>query len=182
MSFNAKSVSSPASVVKSRKAARSPNATCNMQSPNPDSQNKQNKSSLLDLRRYHSRTPPTPTTIQTFLLSLKIIPRLPLILILNNTSTNINPLLRLVLNNTTQPNNFLPEIPRLLVIMAIRRDTCPLVTKRRRSWTCSATCITPRSRPLISLTVNLELNLLRSKTALTTPALNALAAFTNAST
>lgn len=46
---------------------------------------------------------------------------------------------------------------------------------------CRTTGITSRPRSLISLTINLKLKLLRCKTVLTTPALNTLAAFANAS-
>lgn len=57
--------------------------------------------------------------MQPILLPDKILARLPFILILNHTGTYHNPLLRLMFHSPPKPNDLLPEIPWLLVIVNI---------------------------------------------------------------
>lgn len=96
--------------------------------------------------------------MQTLFFTNKVIARLPFIFVLSNTSPDVNSLLRLVLNNASNPNYLLPEISRLVLVMAINRTTIFMVIWRMPRRTSRSATIA--ARPLIGLAIDFKLNLL----------------------
>jgi hypothetical protein len=63
--------------------------------------------------------PAAPAPIQSLLFSSQILTGITLILVLHNTSSDSDALLRFLLDSTTYPNDFLSEVPRLFFITTV---------------------------------------------------------------
>lgn len=114
------------------------------------------ETNTLILGRNNPPAPSTPTAMRPFLLSHKILPGFPLILILNHAVAHRDPLLSLLLDHAADADDFLAKVPGLLLV--------PVAQVMRR---------------VIGFAVNLHFYILSGKTVPAPPALDTLRPLTD---